>query len=63
MKTWKKIEETKKRATDIHTLKKRKEEKIQKVGLILDLTNNIFRKYTTCNYKTSLNDINHKTII
>ena len=32
MKTWKKIEETKKRTTDITTLKKRNEEKVQKVS-------------------------------
>ena len=30
MKTWKKIEETKKRTTDISGLKKRNEEKVQK---------------------------------
>jgi hypothetical protein len=29
MKTWKKIEETKKRANEIHSLKKRNEEKMQ----------------------------------
>lgn len=33
MKTWKKIEETKKRTTEIHGLKKRNEEKVQKVSL------------------------------
>ncbi len=32
MKTWKKIEETKKRTGDIHGLKKRNEDKIQKVS-------------------------------
>lgn len=32
MKTWKKIEETKKRTNDITGLKKRNEEKVQKVG-------------------------------
>jgi hypothetical protein len=32
MKTWKKIEETKKRTTDISGLKKRNEEKVQKVS-------------------------------
>jgi hypothetical protein len=32
MKTWKKIEETKKRTSDIHNLKKRNEEKVQKVS-------------------------------
>lgn len=34
MKTWKKIEETKKRTNDITNLKKRNEEKVQKVGFI-----------------------------
>ena len=34
MKTWKKIEETKKRTTDITHLKKRNEEKVQKVRII-----------------------------
>jgi len=33
MKTWKKIEETKKRTNDISNLKKRNEEKVQKVSL------------------------------
>jgi len=32
MKTWKKIEETKKRTNDITGLKKRNEEKVQKVS-------------------------------
>jgi hypothetical protein len=32
MKTWKKIEETKKRTTEIHGLKKRNEDKVQKVS-------------------------------
>lgn len=35
MKTWKKIEETKKRTNDISNLKKRNEEKVQKVSSIL----------------------------
>jgi len=34
MKTWKKIEETKKRTGDITNLKKRNEEKVQKVGVL-----------------------------
>ena len=38
MKTWKKIEETKKRTTDITTLKKRNEEKVQKVSPSAALT-------------------------
>tara|TARA_B100000780_G_C20948433_1_gene378338 strand:+ start:96 stop:236 length:141 start_codon:yes stop_codon:yes gene_type:complete len=35
MKTWKKIEETKKRTNDISGLKKRNEEKVQKVSYII----------------------------
>lgn len=35
MKTWKKIEETKKRTNEIHNLKKRNEDKVQKVTLII----------------------------
>jgi hypothetical protein len=34
MKTWKKIEETKKRTNDISGLKKRNEEKVQKVSVV-----------------------------
>ena len=34
MKTWKKIEETKKRTNDISGLKKRNEEKVQKVSAL-----------------------------
>jgi hypothetical protein len=34
MKTWKKIEETKRRATDINVLKRKKEEKVQMVSII-----------------------------
>jgi uncharacterized protein (UPF0305 family) len=37
MKTWKKIEETKKRTGDITNLKKRNEEKVQKVSGIICL--------------------------
>ena len=36
MKTWKKIEETKKRTNDITGLKKRNEERVQKVSIHLD---------------------------
>ncbi len=36
MKTWKKIEETKKRTNDITGLKKRNEEKVQKVSEYLN---------------------------
>ena len=35
MKTWKKIEETKKRTNDITNLKKRNEEKVQKVCAVV----------------------------
>ena len=35
MKTWKKIEETKKRTNDITGLKKRNEERVQKVSQII----------------------------
>ena len=41
MKTWKKIEETKKRTGDITGLKKRNEEKVQKVRITSHLTSNI----------------------
>jgi hypothetical protein len=34
MKTWKKIEETKKRCTEIHQLRKRNEEKLVSVSLL-----------------------------
>ena len=36
MKTWKKIEETKKRTNDITGLKKRNEERVQKVSLTIN---------------------------
>ena len=39
MKTWKKIEETKKRTTDITGLKKRNEEKVQKKIFDIQLDN------------------------
>ena len=39
MKTWKKIEETKKRTGDITGLKKRNEEKVQKVSYRIHLIN------------------------
>ena len=39
MKTWKKIEETKKRTNDITGLKKRNEEKVQKVSSICSFLN------------------------
>ena len=39
MKTWKKIEETKKRTGDITTLKKRNEDKVQKVSWFISQLN------------------------
>jgi UDP-galactopyranose mutase len=54
MKTWKKIEETKKRTNDIGSLKKRNEEKIQKV--ISDLIVIFCRKYSTFSWSKSKND-------
>jgi hypothetical protein len=55
MKTWKKIEETKKRTNDITGLKKRNEEKVQKVGGYLPINNLSFvnRKYSTSRWRTS----------
>jgi hypothetical protein len=50
MKTWKKIEETKKRTTDIHGLKKRNEEKVQKVS-IYHIHSCIFDYENTENYR------------
>ena len=52
MKTWKKIEETKKRTNDITNLKKRNEEKVQKVRIececrIINLIDNIAIYYFT----------------
>jgi hypothetical protein len=49
MKTWKKIEETKKRTNDISGLKKRNEEKVQKVSLKPHLIA-LYRKYSTSNW-------------
>jgi hypothetical protein len=49
MKTWKKIEETKKRTNDISGLKKRNEEKVQKVST-KSVLNAIYRKYLTSNW-------------
>ena len=55
MKTWKKIEETKKRTNDISNLKKRNEEKVQKVNnfqfwYIIKLIYIIFRKSSIYNW-------------
>lgn len=41
MKTWKKIEETKKRTGEIQTLKKRNEDKVQKV-IVPNYTKSLF---------------------
>ena len=46
MKTWKKIEEAKKRTGEIQTLKKRNEDKVQKVTLPIPLI--LHRKLSTC---------------
>ena len=53
MKTWKKIEETKKRTGDITGLKKRNEEKVQKVSkhkFSVFLTYTFFRKFLIFNW-------------
>jgi hypothetical protein len=59
MKTWKKIEETKKRTGDITGLKKRNEEKVQKVSkvIILILTVCLYRKSLIFNWRMSKKDI------
>ena len=63
MKPWKKIEETKKRTSDIHGLKKRNEEKIQKVShqnkplICID-----YRKSSTFNWIMNKRDICLKII-
>lgn len=54
MKTWKKIEETKKRTNDITGLKKRNEEKVQKVsGHLKSQFYIIFRKYSIFKWRMS----------
>jgi hypothetical protein len=53
MKTWRKIEETKKRTGDITGLKKRNEEKVQKVSnhkFSVFLTYTFFRKFLIFNW-------------
>ena len=53
MKTWRKIEETKKRTGDITGLKKRNEEKVQKVSnqkLSVFLTYTFYRKFLIFNW-------------
>lgn len=64
MKTWKKIEETKKRTGDITALKKRNEEKVQKVSSYYLVPNCFtFRKSLISNQKTSKRDTCPKTTI
>ena len=54
MKTWKKIEETKKRTNDITGLKKRNEEKVQKVSVNKKYKFYIiFRKYSIFKWRMS----------
>jgi len=65
MKTWKKIEETKKRTSDITGLKKRNEEKVQKVSdhQYYVLIWVCYRKSSTFNWKTSKSDTCHRITI
>lgn len=53
MKTWKKIEETKKRTGDITGLKKRNEEKVQKKIFDIQLENEQKRHMSQNNYMIS----------
>ena len=53
MKTWKKIEETKKRTNDISGLKKRNEEKVQKKIFDIQLDNEQKRQMSKNNYMIS----------
>ena len=58
MKTWKKIEETKKRTGDITNLKKRNEEKVQKVSKVIFNANSLlYRKSLILNWIMSKKDI------
>jgi len=58
MKTWKKIEETKKRTGDITNLKKRNEEKVQKVSKVIFNANSLlYRKSLIFNWIMSKKDI------
>lgn len=50
MKTWKKIEETKKRTNDITNLKKRNEEKVQKKIYDINLQNEVNKQMSQNNY-------------
>jgi len=59
MKTWKKIEDAKKRTNDIASSKKRNEEKVQKVLLHDDLKY-MFRKSTICSLTSKSRNKNLK---
>ena len=50
MKTWKKIEETKKRTNDITNLKKRNEEKVQKKIYDINIQNEVNKQMSQNNY-------------
>lgn len=60
MKTWKKIEETKKRTGDITTLKKRNEEKVQKKIFDIKMENEHKRMQSQNNYVLSRQRYNDK---
>lgn len=53
MKTWKKIEETKKRTGDITGLKKRNEEKVQKKIYSINMENEMKKQMSQNNYMLS----------
>jgi len=50
MKTWKKIEETKKRTNDITNLKKRNEDKVQKKIYDINIQNEVNKQMSQNNY-------------
>ena len=54
MKTWKKIEETKKRTNDITGLKKRNEEKVQKVNTFYQYSCHQLRHHCSISYVISI---------
>lgn len=54
MKTWKKIEETKKRTSDITQLKKRNEEKVQKVSIVFVIVNLTIIFFAIENFRYSI---------
>lgn len=60
MKTWKKIEETKKRTGDITTLKKRNEDKVQKKIFDIKMDNEHKRMQSQNNYVLSRQRYNDK---